>query len=130
FDMNWSDLDGLQLNGGLDALLQQHYWSGPSPTLVVFAQTTLNQAVIACALERYRLAHGQYPETLEQLIPEYFRAIPKDVVRGLPMIYESEGKGEFVLRSVGPNQKNDHGKAVSDDWVWAFPTNAPPAKVK
>jgi hypothetical protein len=30
-------------------------------------QTLANEASVACGLERYRLAHGQYPETLEAL---------------------------------------------------------------
>ena len=120
----------LPLSHGAETLMQQYYWGGASPTLVAFAQTALNQAIIACALERHRLARGLYPETLEQLLPEYLRTIPKDVVRGLPMIYENDGDGKFTLRSVGPNQTNDRGKPVSDDWLWSFPTNAPPGKVK
>ena len=90
----------------------------------------LPQAVIACALERFRLTHGHYPETPEQLIPEYLGAIPSDVVRGRPMIYENDGDGKFTLRSVGPNQTNDRNKPGSDDWLWSFPTNAPAAVVR
>jgi hypothetical protein len=30
-------------------------------------QTLANEASVACGLERYRLARGQYPETLEAL---------------------------------------------------------------
>jgi ABC-type Na+ efflux pump permease subunit len=129
-DMDWSDIEGLSLDNGTDSLLQQYYWAGASPTVVVFAQTAVNQAIIACALERHRLDHGQYPETLEQLIPDYLRAIPNDVVRGRPMIYENEDNGKFTLRSVGPNQTNDRNKPASDDWLWSFPTNAPPTKVR
>ena len=125
-----ADLDGLPLDDETTHLLQQPYWAGASPVIVVFAQTAVNQAVIACALERFRLTHGHYPETPEQLIPEYLGAIPSDVVRGRPMIYENDGDGKFTLRSVGPNQTNDRNKPGSDDWLWSFPTNAPAAVVR
>ena len=129
-DMDWGDLEGLTLDSETESLLQQPYWAGASPVIVVFAQTAVNQGIIACALERYRLAHGHYPETLEHLIPEYLSAIPSDVVRGRPMIYENDGDGKFTLRSVGPNQTNDRNKPGSDDWLWSFPTNAPAAVMR
>jgi len=129
-DMNWSDLEDLPLSNDATSLLQQRYWAGTSPALVGFAQTAVNQAIIACALERYRLAHRRYPETLEELIPPYLRAIPNDVVRGRPMLYENTDDRHFILRSVGPNGTDDRKKAVSDDWLWSFPTNAPTAVVR
>ena len=38
-------------------------------------QTLVNEAQIACALERYQLAHGEYPETLDALVPQFMRKI-------------------------------------------------------
>jgi hypothetical protein len=128
-DGRWSDLDGLPLDSDSRSLFQQTFW-GASPWSVVFAQTAVNQAILACALERYRLAHQHYPERLEQLMPEYSRTIPNDVVRGRPMLYENAGDGRFILWSVGPNQTDDHHKLLSDDWVWSFPTNAPAGVVR
>jgi len=46
------------------------------------------------------------------------------------MLYENTGKDRFILRSVGPNQMDDRNKPASDDWLWSFPTNAPPAAVR
>jgi len=128
----WNDLDGLPLDSQATYVLQQPYWSAPggySPS-VVFSQIAINQAILACALERFRLAQGKFPETLNQLLPKYLSAIPKDVVRGLPMLYEKSGSARYTLRSVGPNETDDRNKPVSDDWLWTFPTNAPPAKVR
>ena len=34
-----------------------------------FNQTKTDEAQIVCALERYRLVHGNYPETLNELVP-------------------------------------------------------------
>ena len=42
-------------------------------------QTMANEAFLVCALERYRLARGQYPETLDALAP-------RDVEAALPVI--------------------------------------------
>jgi hypothetical protein len=96
----------------------------------VFAQTAVNQGIIACALERFRLANGKYPETLDALVPTSLPGIPRDVVVGRPMIYENAGDEHFVLRGVGPNQIDDRKKPASDDWVWSFPTNAAPSASK
>jgi len=38
---------------------------------VAFEQSEVDMAVLACALERYRLARGQYPEELNALIPRF-----------------------------------------------------------
>jgi hypothetical protein len=47
-------------------------------------QTMANQALIACALERYHLAHGDYPESLETLSPQFIEKIPHDLIGGQP----------------------------------------------
>ncbi len=60
-----------------------HWWPYKILALVTFpavnksvlrfalAQTDVNLARVACALERYRLAHGNYPETLDALAPQF-----------------------------------------------------------
>jgi hypothetical protein len=126
----WDDLDGLPINSEVHQLFQQNLWMGNNPALVSFAQTAVNQAVIACALDRYRLAHGTYPESLDQLLPKYLNSVPRDISRGRPMFYLRRTDGSYELRGAGPNGTIDQGKAASDDWLWSFtfPTNSPPAK--
>jgi hypothetical protein len=128
-DWEGTDLSGLALDPETTTLLQQPWWSGPSPSVMVFAQTAVNQAIIACALERFRLAAGRYPDSLERLIPDFLLSIPNDVVRGHPMLYQKTAEDRFILRSVGPNGIDDRKNPGSDDWLWSFPTNAPPATV-
>ena len=95
------------------------------------AQTKLDEAVLACALERYRLAHGEFPETLDSLSPQFIAHIPHDLFTGEPLKYHRTDDGRFVLYSIGWNGKDDGGKVVmiktSDssrvdptqgDWVW------------
>ena len=48
-------------------------------------QTMVNEAQIVCALERYRLAHGEYPETLDALVPQFIEKLPHDIIGGQPL---------------------------------------------
>jgi hypothetical protein len=87
-----------------------------------FNQTLIHQALIACTLERYHLAHGEYPEKLDSLIPQFITAIPHDVIGGQPPHYRRAADGTFILYSIGwtgrdgggvPGKSNEEG-----DWVW------------
>ncbi len=126
--VNWADLNGLPLDSESQTLLQQALWRAAHPRVVAFAQTALSQAITACALERFRLLNGVYPETLEQLVPTLLDHIPHDAVSGRPIDYQPTDKGSFVLRGVGPNAVYDRKNSGSDDWLWAYSTNAPSAK--
>jgi hypothetical protein len=85
-------------------------------------QTKANLAFIACALERYRLANGRYPETLDKLAPVFAEAIPTDVILGQPLHYHCENGEKFTLYSIGWNETDDGGKAELD-WVWQYPAS-------
>jgi hypothetical protein len=125
-DVNWSDLRGLPLDGVASQLFQQGPWWGANPTAVSFTQTAVNQAIVACALERYRLVQGDHPESLDQLLPAYLDRVPPDIGRGRPIFYQRIDKDNYVLRGAGANGIIDSAKAPSDDWLWSFPvvTNA------
>jgi hypothetical protein len=86
-------------------------------------QTLANEAQIACALERYRLAHNEYPETLDALMPQFIGNLPHDIIGGQPLIYRRTADGKFLLYSVGWNETDDGGKSggtdfTRGDWVW------------
>lgn len=92
-----------------------------------YNQTLINEAQIACALERYRLAHGEYPETLDALVPQFMEAIPHDIIGGQPLHYRRTDDGKFLLYSVGWNEMDDGGQPspqkggidyTKGDWVW------------
>jgi hypothetical protein len=87
-------------------------------------QTRINQALVACGLERYRLAHGSYPENFDALVPPFVERLPHDVIGGQPLKYHRTDDGRFVLYSVGWNEKDDGGApdAASGpgDWVWTM----------
>jgi hypothetical protein len=95
-----------------------------------YAQNSVDMARVACALERFRLAHGGYPETLDALQPHFIESLPHDVIGGQPLKYHLTDNGQFALYSVGWNGTDDGGMVVvrkyfetqidSDkgDWVW------------
>lgn len=97
---------------------------------VVYEQASTDQAVIACALERYRLAHGRLPTTLAGLVPDFLPAIPLDAVNGQPPHYQANADGTYLLYSDGWDGKDDGGKPalrpngngidiMKGDWPWA-----------
>jgi len=97
-------------------------------------QSALDQAVIACALERYRLTRGAYPTTLAELSPTFMAQIPHDIVNGQSLRYARQGEG-FRLYSVGWDLKDAGGRVArsSDpkpilelakgDWPWPSAPN-------
>jgi len=112
---------------GLKSLVQKY----------AYGQTWVDEAQIACALERYRLAHGIYPDALNVLAPVYIDEVPRDVINGDAYHYKLREDGTFLLYSVGWNQKDDNGRIVfqrdapdkidnsEGDWVWPTPRLGP-----
>lgn len=92
-------------------------------------QAWIHEGQIACALERYRLAHGGYPENLESLVPQFIAKLPRDIINGEPLKYQRKADGGFLLYSVGWKETDDHGQSVSNprtregqiggDWAWS-----------
>ncbi len=91
---------------------------------VARAQSALDLAIIACALERYRLEKGRYPETLAALVPTYLPKAPVDVVEGQSLHY-APGREGFTLYSLGWNLTDEGGQVApkdsesQGDWVWS-----------
>ena len=65
-------------------------------------------ARVAVALERHRLATGDLPEKLSDLVPAYLPAIPQDPFDGEPLRYKKLDTG-FVVYSIGPDRQDDGG---------------------
>ena len=100
---------------------------------VAFTQTTVNQAALACALERYRLVRGRYPDSIEALAPEFVRVNPMDIIGGRPLHYSRIPDQGYQIYSVGWDEKDDNGipssigaagpDLASGDWTWRFPVD-------
>ncbi len=95
-------------------------------------QISVDLARVAIALERYHLAHGEFPESLDALAPQFIAQVPHDIIGGKPLKYRREANGQFTLYSVGWNEKDDGGMTgyrkggsapdfESGDWVWRYP---------
>ncbi len=69
----------------------------------------LSAARVALAVERYRLATGKLPDTLEDLVPTYLDTVPIDPFNGISLRYGKLERG-FVVYSVGVDGKDDGGK--------------------
>ena len=92
------------------------------------AQTQIDQTIIACGLERYRLAHGEYPDDLAALVPAFLGQVPHDLINGQPLHYQRRADGDYRLYSVGWNETDEGGTTVrkddgevdlrQGDWVW------------
>ena len=78
-------------------------------------QTQVHQTRLAIALERYRLREGEYPETLEALVPRFLPELPPDVITMKPMAYRRTAADAFTLWSVGWDEKNQGGES---EWTW------------
>jgi hypothetical protein len=91
-------------------------------TAAARAQALVNETLVVCALERYRLGRGLYPDRLDVLAPRLIPVLPVDPINGGALVYHHIGQGRFILYSIGWDEK-DNGGAPMDadgkgDWVW------------
>ncbi len=107
----------------------------------------LEQTRIACALERWLIKHGSYPDQMGQLVPEFLSRIPIDPIDDRPMRYRRSGE-RYQLWSLGIDGDDDGGLILPSryddphqprlkhfdypgDWVWSYERLVPepdPAK--
>lgn len=76
----------------------------------------------ALACERYRLATGQWPENLADLIPDYLDALPTDPFDGQPIRFERIEQGIKVW-TIGEDMMDDGGDVGRLD---GKPNRSPP----
>jgi hypothetical protein len=95
---------------------------GKATQVTAQQQAYLREAALACALERYRRAQGEYPEDLKGLVPQFMDKLPSDLMTGETLKYQRLEKDKFLLYSVGWNLTDDGGASTKDrnagDWVW------------
>lgn len=61
------------------------------------------------ALRAYRHKHGQWPESLNSLVPDELPAVPTDPFSHQPLVYRVAGD-DFILYSRGQNRTDDGGR--------------------
>lgn len=134
----WRDL--IKEAETMDSETQARYRDNPSPYTAFARQLgdslgrsiakavrgqVMNQcAITGCALERYRLRNGTYPQTLEALVPDFLAAVPIDPMDGQPIRYARDDNGLFRLWSVGDDRKDQNGRRSKEgshqDWTWPW----------
>ena len=102
----------------------------------VQTETQRRIAITAIALNRYEHKHGQYPASLDGLVPGLLPAIPRDCMNGQPLGYQFKGMDAFILYSVGEDGQDNSGDPnpatnlggkpglwAGRDAVWPLPEN-------
>jgi hypothetical protein len=69
----------------------------------------LRAAQVALTIQGYRLAAGELPDTLADLVPAWLDAVPKDPFDGNDLRYKKLERG-FVVYSIGQDLSDDGGK--------------------
>ena len=79
------------------------------------ASTRIPCARVALAVEQYRAATGNLPESLEALVPDYLDAVPADpwtFVHAPEMLKYTHGPGGYTVYSVGTDGQDDGGDSA------------------
>lgn len=59
-----------------------------------YLHSRMSALIVLCQLERYRLDHGFYPQTLDELVPRYLSELPEDLMK--PYIIGRKGGFEYL----------------------------------
>jgi tRNA A-37 threonylcarbamoyl transferase component Bud32 len=105
---------------GLDAKCATAPLAG-APLFVAFTRTSIEAAAVtrelaelrcaavALAVERYRLARGEWPGDLAATVPAYLPEVPKGPYDGRPLRYRRTSDG-VVVYCLGPDRTDNQGK--------------------
>jgi hypothetical protein len=75
----------------------------------------IHVTMAALAVERFRLAQAQLPESLNELVPQFLSAVPIDPFDGQPLRYHRLIKG-YLIYSVGADGHDDGGCEKPANW--------------
>ena len=129
----------LRANGSRMAVVRLalgEFGRGRLAIAAIYDRARCEAIATACAATRFRRAHGRWPTSAEELVPDFMRHVPIDGYTGAPVRMAEDGEG-FRIWSVGQNLRDDGGvggakglepldsSALDDeavDWVWFAPT--------
>ncbi|MCW5776169.1 MAG: hypothetical protein KIS87_07005 [Phycisphaeraceae bacterium] len=104
-----------------NGILAQTFLSANEKAMQVFARIQIDREGlrVLIALERSRIRHGDYPDSLDRLLPDCIDALPIDPWSGQPYGYirvdpatDRLGRS-FLLYSVGADGTDDGGREAS-----------------
>ena len=70
--------------------------------------------LVVVAVELYRREHGDWPKTLNALVPEYLPAVPLDRFDGKALKYVLRD-GQPIVYSIGSDRVDNDGVAPKDE---------------
>lgn len=88
------------------------------PGIEDFARLRYELACTGATLAEYRAREGEYPESLQQLVPGLLGEVPADRFTGEPLVYRRSENG-YRLYSLGPNGVDDGGVDFSESGEFA-----------
>jgi hypothetical protein len=86
--------------------------AGPAKWIAA-TQTILRSLATACAVERYRMAHGRLPDTLEDLVPGFLPSVPTGPLTGKPLCYKPSESSSYLIYGTGWDQTDNAGSGVT-----------------
>ena len=78
----------------------------------IYRQARARVTLAALAVERYRLAEGHLPKSLDNLVPAYMKIVPEDPFDGQNLRYRRLKTG-FVVYSVNKDLSDNGGAEIS-----------------
>ena len=78
-------------------------------------EAQLGATAMLLAAERHRIAHGEWPETIDAIDPSILDETPADPFSGDPYLME-RAEGRLLIHSIGPNARDDHGAFDPKRW--------------
>ncbi len=92
-------------------------WGASTIRSADLASGSIARAAIAVALRRFRIDHGAYPNTLDELAPAYLKNVPIDAFTGKQPEYRRSGAG-FELPAQMPSRDSGNWNGGKDGHVW------------
>jgi hypothetical protein len=91
------------------------HWTDARQILLSFQHhhAVVRCTLVAVAAERHRLVQGDWPATLEALVPTFLSQLPSDPFDGRPLRYKRLSDG-IMIYSVGVDATDDGGQLL---WV-------------
>ncbi len=80
-------------------------------------RTELDATLTLFALNEYHCRNDAYPDTLDQLVPEFLPRLPIDYADRQPLRYRRTAEG-FLLYSIGQNGVDDGGSCRKPESPW------------
>lgn len=80
----------------------------------IYRQARARVTLAALAVERYRLAEGHLPQSLDNLVPAYMKIVPEDPFDGQSLRYRRMKTG-FVVYSVNDDLSDNGGAEINTE---------------